>query len=91
MQDYTYAQIQVGFPLFGIPIEIPVAILDFTMRWIGNDQWVRTTSILGVGSQAADYVLKRVVNGDGSNGRWFRGWLNYTGGAPVAIASIFRP
>eukprot|EP00884_Botryococcus_braunii_P009286 jgi/Botrbrau1/18359/Bobra.0179s0084.1 len=90
-EDYSFAQIQVGFPLAGIPVEIPVAILDFTMRWMGNDQWERKTSILGVGSEKADYILKRVVNGNGSNGPWFSDWLKYKGGAPVAIASIFRP
>lgn len=90
-QDYSSAQIVVGFTLFGVTIEFPTFLFDFTMQWIGDEQWLRKTKVLGIGSNAGDYVLKRIVNGDGTNGRWYTDWLEYRNGSDVVVPSIFRP
>lgn len=88
----SFAQIYASFQFLGMNIEIPRSILDFTMSWIGDEQWDRKSFILGMNSTVGNYVLKRVVNGDGTNNaRWFPSWLNYRNGSPIIVLRIFRP
>lgn len=66
---------------------MPVSIISFTMDWAGASSWRRLSNALGfITSDAADYNLRRVFNGDGTQGYWFdKGWLTYNDGRQVAV------
>lgn len=57
------------------------------MEWIGRDAWKRTSVTFSMIENAGgSYVLRRIVNRDGSTAAWFdKGWLTYRGGGPVAV------
>lgn len=78
--------------VFGSSIVVPTFILDFSMEWVGDETWRRTSKMLFFFSlHAGNYHLRRIINGDGSKGYWFdKGWLTYKNGIPLAVSVPFK-
>eukprot|EP00884_Botryococcus_braunii_P005098 jgi/Botrbrau1/1458/Bobra.178_3s0016.1 len=86
-EDISFGQIIPVVKIFGVQIPLPTWFLDFPMEWVGQDTWKRTSrGFLVFTSDAGDYNLHRVINGDGSKGYWYnKGWLTYKDGVPLAV------
>lgn len=68
---------------------VPPEVNSLEMVWLGAHQWRRKTSFAtGFDVSGGDYLLKRIIDGDGSKGFWFdKGWLSYDGGKAVAVGA----
>jgi hypothetical protein len=94
MQDITFGQILGVFPILGFRVVVPSWMADFTMAWVGDDTWVRKSSVFFslIDIPGGNYLLKRIITGDGSKGSWFdRGWLNYRNGSRLAVGYTVFP
>ncbi len=88
MQDITFGQIATGIKVFGVGILFPTWLVNFTMTWLGDNTWERKSSLFFdlINITGGNYFLKRIINGDGSQGSWYdRGWLTYRNGVKVAL------
>ncbi len=85
MQDFTFGQVRYGLTFLGIQILFPDFVTNFTMVWLGNDMWKRTSAILGIPVPTGNYLLKRIVDGKGGEGRYFDEFVKSKNGTALAV------
>eukprot|EP00884_Botryococcus_braunii_P009695 jgi/Botrbrau1/18727/Bobra.0386s0050.1 len=91
-EDISFGQITVTFKLLGVEFSIPQFLWDFRMKWIGSGVWRRTSYFLVWDVPRGDYFLRRIINEDGSQARWYnRGWLTYRNGIPMGVGAKIWP
>lgn len=81
MQDLTFAQITATANPWGvIKIESPSWFLDWTMKRLPDDSWDRPSGILGIPTPELSYVLRQVVRGDLTRGKYYDEWVKALNG-----------
>eukprot|EP00884_Botryococcus_braunii_P009254 jgi/Botrbrau1/1832/Bobra.146_1s0027.1 len=92
-EDFTFGQVIPNRSFGDSLVSLPVWMFDLTMEWMGQDTWKRYSVLLSIfENSGGDYMLRRIVNRDGSRADWFdKGWLDYKGDTPVAVGAPASP
>ncbi len=92
VQDITFGQIMLGFEVAFVPIFLPPSLVNFTMEWQPADgSWRRRTQTLGISDETGNYILRRIVDGEGKPGLGYEGWLKFRGGEPFIVTEKVFP
>jgi hypothetical protein len=79
---------------WGSPYSTVVVGQRKTQTRVDDDTWQRKTSAFFglIDIPSSDYLLKRIITGNGSEGSWFnRGWLDYKNGSKLSVGYTVFP